>query len=178
MRNPDAPQGNDRLTADRQALAERRDRFRLSAMARRCGLRVSKPKPDDLDGGGYRLIDLVNKRVLLGEQFDASLEEIEAFLKRERNPKKTPEELQDNRVRQLADEQGYRVRKARPQLFSKATGTYRLFHKSDPATPVMVTPDRSPTLDELEAFLRALPAGPHNRLYSPRPNGAERISHA
>jgi hypothetical protein len=149
-------------------------------MANRCGCRIARPKPEDaVDLGAYRLIDLVNNTVLLGEHFDASLEAIEAYLKRERNPKKTPVENHENIVRMLAAQRGYLVRKSRPRLYVKSSGEYQLFRKSDLATPVVVIPDRSPTLDELEAFLRAQPVGPKNRLYSPRPRGAERgLSHA
>jgi hypothetical protein len=148
-------------------------------MANRCGCRIARPKPEDLiDQGAYRLVDLAKNIVLLGEQFDASLEDIEAYLKRERNPHKTPEENQENIVRQLAAKRGYLVRKSRPRLFSKNSGEYQLFQKSDRTTPIVVTPDRCPTLDELEAFLRAQPVGSQHRLYSPRPRGAERLSHA
>jgi hypothetical protein len=148
-------------------------------MANRCGCRIARPRPEDaVDLGAYRLVDLVKNTVLLGEHFDASLEAIEAYLKRERNPKKTPEENHDNIVRMLAAQRGYVVRKSRPRLFVKSAGEYQLFHKSDPTNPVVITSDRSPTLHELEAFLRAQPVGPHKRLYSPRPRGAERVHHA
>lgn len=177
MMDPEATQTDDRLTSDRKALTERRHHFRLSAMARRCGCRVSRPKPEDtVDRGAYRLLDLVNNRVLLGEQFDASLEEIEAYLKRERNPKKTQQENHDNIVRQLAAQRGFLVRKSRPRLFSKTSGTYQLFQKSDPGTPVVVTAGRAPTLDELEGYLRGLPVGSQHRVYPPRSKGAERVS--
>jgi hypothetical protein len=87
-------------------------------MANRCGCRISRPRPEDtVDLGAYRLVDLVNNRVLLGEAFDASLETIEAYLKRERNPKNTPDENHDNIVRMLAAQRGYVVRKSRPRLF-------------------------------------------------------------
>jgi hypothetical protein len=90
---------------------EQRQRIRLGRMANRCGCRIARPKPEDsVDQGAYRLVDLVNNRVLLGEQFDSSLEEIEAYLMRELNPKKTPEEIQENIVRQLAAKRGYVVR--------------------------------------------------------------------
>ncbi len=70
---------------------EQRHRIRLALMARRSGCRVSRPKPDDpVERGGYRLYDLVNNRVLLGEEFEPTLAEIEAYLRQERNPKKTP----------------------------------------------------------------------------------------
>jgi hypothetical protein len=158
---------------------EQRQRIRLGRMANRCGCRIARPKPEDrIDHGAYRLVDLVNNRVLLGEEFEATLAEIEAYLKRERNPKKTPEENHDNIVRQLAAQRGYLVRKSRPQLFSQHSGEYQLFQKSDPTTPVVIIPDRSPTLDEVEAFLRAQPVGSQKRFYSPRPRGAERVHHA
>jgi hypothetical protein len=71
---------------------QQRQRIRLGRMANRCGCRIARPKPEDtVDCGGYRLVDLVNNRVLLGEEFEATLFEIEAYLKRERNPTKTPE---------------------------------------------------------------------------------------
>ena len=168
--NLDATQTDDRLTVDRKALAERRHRFRLSAMANRCGWRIVRPKLEDpVDRGAYRLIDLRKNTVLLGEQFDASLEEIEAYLRRERNPQKTPVEIHENIVRQLANQRGYLVRKSRPRLYVKSAGEYQLFRKSDPTTPVVVTSGRTPTLDELEMFLRAQPVGSQNRVYSPRP---------
>ncbi len=54
---------------------EQRHRGRLALMARRCGCRVSRPKPEDLvDRGAYRLLDLVNNRVLLGDEFEATLD--------------------------------------------------------------------------------------------------------
>jgi len=137
---------------------ERRHHFRLAAMARQCGCRVSRPKPDDpVDRGAYRLLDLVNNRVLLGEEFESTLQEIETYLKRERNPEKTPEEVRDNAVRQLAGHRGFVVRKARPRLYVKTPGAYQLFRKTDPATPVLVTTGQSATLDEVEAYLRAQP---------------------
>jgi hypothetical protein len=155
---------------------EQRQRGRLAQMARRCGCRVSRPKPDDpIDREAYRLLDLFNDRVLLGEEFEATLEEIEAYLLRERDPHKTPEENHDNIVRQLAAQRGYLVRKSRPRLSSKTSGEYQLFRKSDRTTPVIVTEGRSPTLDVLEAFLRAQPVGVHHRLYSSRHRVAERV---
>lgn len=157
---------------------EQRQRIRIARMANRCGCRIARPRPEDaVDLGAYRLFDLVNNRVLLGEAFDASLEEIEAYLRRERNPKKTPIENHENIVRQLANQRGYLVRKSRLRLYVKSAGEYQLFRKSDPTIPVVVTSGRSPTLDELEAFLRGLPIGPHNRLYSPRPRGQKGVPH-
>ncbi|MDQ3232760.1 MAG: hypothetical protein M3Q07_13165 [Pseudobdellovibrionaceae bacterium] len=106
------------------------------------------------------MLDLVNNRVLLGEKFEATLAEIETYLLRERSPQKTPGELHDNIVRQLAAQRGYLVRKSRPRLYVTSPGEYQLFRKGDLTTPILVTPDGSPTLDELEMFLRALPCRP------------------
>ena len=89
---------------------------------------------------------------------------------------KTSEQLYENVVRQLAAQRGYRVSKSRQRLFVKTKGQFTLW-KGD--QPVVITEgDRSPSLDELEAYLRALPVGPDNRVYPSRPRGAERISHA
>jgi hypothetical protein len=157
--------------------SEQRQRIRLGRMGNRCGCRIARPKPEDpIDQGAYRLVDLTKNIVLLGEQFDASLEEIEAYLKRELNPKKTPEENQDNIVRQFAAKRGYVVRKSRPRLFVKSAGAYQLYRSSDRTTPLF--PDHRPTLEELKAFLRTQPVDPTKGFYSPRPTRAERISHA
>ena len=88
---------------------------------------------------------------------------------------KTREQLYENVVRQLAAQRGYRVSKSRQRLFVKTKGQFTLW-KGD--QPIAISGDRSPSLDELEAYLRAVPVGPDNRVYRSRPRGAERISHA
>ncbi len=114
-------------------ILERRQRIRIGRLANRVGCRIERPKPEDaVDLGAYRLVDLKANTVLLGSQFDASLEAIETYLKRARNPTKTPTELHENIVRQLAAQRGYLVRKSRPRLYDTSAGAFQLLHKSDP----------------------------------------------
>ena len=158
-------------------LTERRERARLGRMANRCGWRISRPKPDDpIDCGGFRLVDLSTDQVLLGEQFDASLAESERYLRREGTPKKTPLEMEENIVRQLAAKRGFVLHKTRRRLYVKAAGEYHLFRTSDRTTPLF--PERRPSLDELKAFFRTQPVDTQRGFYAPRPTRAERISHA
>jgi hypothetical protein len=158
---------------------ERRARIRLGRLANRCGWRITRPKPEDaVDLGAYRLVELTTNRVLLGEQFDASLDEIEAYLRRQGPPHKTPLEIQENRVRQLAAKRNFVLRKTRPRLYVKTAGEYKLYRTSDLSTPVLMSPDRSPSLEELKAFLHTQPVDPTKGFYSPRPTRAERMHHA
>ena len=157
--------------------SERRARIRLGRMANRCGWRIARPKPDDLvDRGEYRLVEIRTNRVLLGGEFESSLAEIEAYLRREGTPKKTPLEMEENIVRQLAAKRNFVLYKNRPRLYATAGGEYQLFRTSDRTTPLF--PDHSPTLDELKAFLRSQPVDPTKGFYKQRPTRAERISHA
>ena len=157
--------------------SERRQRIRIGRLANRTGCRIQRPKPDDpVDKGAYRLIDVQRNAVLLGPEFDASLDAIEAYLKQERPAKKTPLEMEENIVRQLATKRNFVLYKSRPRLYVTKGGDYQLFRISDRSTPLF--PDDSPTLDELKAFLRTQPVDPTKGFYKPCPTRAERMHHA
>ncbi len=82
---------------DQGSLLERRQRIRIWRLVNRCGCRIVRPRPEDtVDLGAYRLVDLSRNVILLGAQFDASLDEIEAYVRRElKPPKKSPAEVQE-----------------------------------------------------------------------------------
>jgi hypothetical protein len=125
-------------------LSERRARIRLGRMANCWGWRIARPKPDDpVDRGGYRLVEIRTNRVLLGGEFESSLAEIEAYLRTEGTPKKTPLEIEANIVRQLAAKRNFVLYKSRRRLYVTAAGDYQLFRTSDRVTPLF--PGHSPT---------------------------------
>lgn len=130
---------------------------RTSRMAQRAKCRVSRPKRTDVNGGGYRLTDLSANRVLLGQDFDASLEMIEEYLKRERIVAALPDDGGLNAVRQLAAKRGFTVRRPRAQLFVKLPDGYELFRKEDLTTPVLVDGQPRASIEQLYTFLRLKP---------------------
>lgn len=137
-----------------------RQLVRIRKLANRCGCRVVTEARSQDGGGnrtGYRLIELARNTVVLGERVGVSLEVIEAHLKMIGIPPKSPTELLENRVRQMAGHRGYVVKKTRPQLYVRTPGTFQLFNLTAAKTAVLVDGQSQPTLDELEAFLLAQP---------------------
>ena len=108
-------------------------------------------------------------------------EAVEDLLKKYANAKKKPAkktrlEMEENIVRQLAAKRNFVMYKSRPRLYTTKGGDYQLFHISDRTAPLF--PDRSPTLDELKAFLQTQPVDPTKGYYKSRRRRAERISYA
>lgn len=133
-------------------------RNRVSRMAQRAHCRVSKAKrTDPINRGAYRLTDLVGNRILLGEAFDASLEVIEAYLKRERIVAALPDDGGLNAVRQLAAKRGFTIRRPRARLYVKMPDGYELFRQGERTTPVIVEGRSRSSIEELYLFLRLLP---------------------
>lgn len=143
------------------ATDERLLHSRVSRMAQRAKCRVSRPKRTDVDRGGYRLTDLAANRVLLGQDFDASLEVIEDYLKRERIAAALPDDGGLNAVRQVAAKRGYTVRRPRARLFVKTPDDFALFHKDNLAVPVLVEGRSRSSIEQLYLFLRLQPVTVH-----------------